>query len=99
MSITKLPEKWRRYENAYAIAEAAYLVLANELEDALPVWTRITDDPDTWPKTERGLFFMLAGLEDDGEKVWQVITDFLDNDYDGCTHWRPLCDIDYPPDS
>ena len=108
--ITKLADKWRDYRCGYTDKElteygkarvGVFDELANQLTAALPVWTRITDDEDTWPEMPNARFFMLAGKEHDDKRVWQVITDAIYdgyNEYDGATHWRPLCDIDYPPE-
>jgi len=101
--ITKLPDQWR--EDAVEASEKDMIasglvvasVLATELEAALPVWTKITDDPDTWPKVDsvsmmhsrtKGTIIKENGVE---------IYDFFMLEYGDITHWRPLTDLDYPP--
>lgn len=98
--VTKLADDWRKKagEAHHAGMIAPPLLIANtcarELEAALPKWTEITDDPDTWP--------------DDGQKVLAlefghrntVVKRFMKKH--GRLYlkdwWRPLCDLDYPPE-
>ena len=45
MSLIKLIEKWRKAGYGSEIKT----ICANELERAMPEWTTITDNPDSWP--------------------------------------------------
>jgi len=99
IEITKLADKWRNYnyiEDAPVCGDCA-IELADELEAALPKWTKITDDK-SWP--------------DDGEYLWCYGSDsggYIHATYEICMmrvigdmvsdlYWRPLCDLDYPPE-
>ena len=104
--IAKLADRWNLWaieaENA-TNKETGDLMraCAKELRDALPVWTKITEDESTWPD---GLAFFVFTNGDAPE-----ILDFsVDDDWDipnGDTFniigssWRPLCDLDSPGDS
>lgn len=91
-----LPNKWRMEDPDQHLAPMG--VCADELEAALPVWTKITDDPDTWP--EDGMYLWVYG---DLNGAWihatydvammRTIADMVQH-----TCWRPLCSIDYPPE-
>jgi len=95
--ITKLPDRWRSKQDVYpSIAREDCLV---DLHNALPVWTRITDDPDTWP--EDGTYLWCYGSIGSDTLIhatydvsmMRVIADMVER-----TCWRPLCSIDYPPE-
>ena len=96
-AITKLPDEWRG-NNYKDWPREPELCCADQLEAALPTWTKITDSPDTWP--------------DDGTYLWAYgsnTCDYLHATYDVCmmrvvadmvkhVYWRSLCDLDYPPE-
>ena len=95
--ITKLPDKWRKNavdgSEVKVISNEIYVtnILANELEAALPVWTKITDNPNSWPEVEAEV-----ALEDIGWIVWPDLYGTYKVYH--TLHWRPLCDLDYPPE-
>jgi len=72
-----------------------------DLEAVMPVWTKITDDPDTWPEDGNYLWayrsvgvgggWLHATFE---VSMMRVIADMAVD-----TRWRPLTDIDYPPET
>ncbi len=94
-NITKLPDKWRKQSKTKSDVLDNISWCADELEAALPKWTKITDDPKTWPeKLDRVVFsfsseshcwiaFMQRNPAEDG-----LLT----------CYWRPLCSVDYPPE-
>ncbi|MBU8921805.1 MAG: hypothetical protein KOO63_08295 [Bacteroidales bacterium] len=95
--IMKLPSKWREGATVCYDANAKFVHerLAGELESALPVWTKITDDPDTWPEQSEDILLSSGvGFLEAGE--WGVTIDEGMQKYIG-RYWRPLCDLDYPP--
>ena len=70
---------------------------ADRLEEAaaLPKWTRITDDMSKLPNE------FIAYFEDGKVDMYQLKPGHrLDYSliHAGMTHWRPLCDLDYPPE-
>ena len=98
--ITKLADKWRKEaknhieeDEANRMYSAALNQAATDLWADLPTWTRITDDPDTWPEMAQ-------------EVIWTGkltsrpnISTFFGFDADWYRiYWRPLCDLDYPPE-
>ena len=97
--ITKLPDKWRQKRRSeldatnfdlYELADCA-----DELEQALPKWTRITEEPDTWPEDETTVFLSYIANGKRSFEMWGFKDSdnlMLMGDY-----WRPLCDLDYPP--
>ena len=104
MSIKSLPDKWRKGkmyvepDDSISRYPAFAKECADDLEAALPVWTKIEwigdyVDPETLPPED---MTVLWGNVDDGynnlSELWQLppkrITDY--------THWRPLCDLDTP---
>ena len=95
--ITKLPDKWRK-RGRKNMAKIHY-EYAEELESAMPTWTKITDDPDTWPEDRERV---LATRKDVQFDVWHEPAHFIFRAefYRGAvgTYWRPLCDLDYPPE-
>ena len=46
MSLIKLIEQWRKPGYGSEIKT----ICANQLERAMPAWTTITDNPDSWPE-------------------------------------------------
>ena len=112
--ITKLPDKW--CEPAPFMDGAGALSLgynkgrrdcAMDIISALPKWTKISDDPDTWPPIMnenlpiKGMF--VAQPESTAEHEYiPTFTWFDEDDMIGAgdwigTWWRPLCDLDCPP--
>lgn len=102
MDITKLGDYWRGEESRL---EKMFFSLggdtcADELEDALPKWTEITDNPDTWPAIQ--VLVLVASLDKSvNQDVLifrnQMVRSMFFKDYENYTHWRPLCSIDHPP--
>ena len=94
-NITKLADKWRN--SLVSDLDTRYWeannTRANELEAALPVWTRITEDEATWPP-HRGVFYMVYDETGDGDLFTAHGRSILPGEY-----WRPLCDLDYPPET
>ena len=93
--IVDLPEVWREAGSLDCWADDC----ANELEAILPKWTRITEDEDTWPE---GLSF-IAGKKMSGEWDYSIRNPSGETFHHVAKHclevyWRPLCDLDYPPE-
>ena len=99
--ITKLADDWRKKagEAHHAGMIAPPLLIANtcarELEAALPKWTEITDDPDTWPDRLKRVVFSFSS-----ESHCWIAFMHKNPMEDGLVtcYWRPLCDLDYPPE-
>ena len=51
MDITKLPDHWRN-DIGFLTHRNPAMICANQLENNLPVWTRITEDESTWPEKD-----------------------------------------------
>ena len=100
--INKLPDEWREtevgeidfYESNYPAGQSQALHdCADELQAALPKWTKITDDPDTWPVGDEYMTY-------NGDNVvhcqvpWESHPLF---GYSVLFWWRPLCSLDFPP--
>lgn len=66
-------------------------VAADQLAQTIPVWTRITEDESTWPALWEDVVWY--NDKDDDHEITH-----MNFDVDEMTHWRPLCDIDYPPE-
>ena len=72
---------------------------AHQLANALPIWTEIEwigkyVDPSTLPPEDMTCMWVEkeTGFNDVSE-MWQLAN------RTNYTHWRPLCDLDYPPES
>jgi len=69
---------------------------AKDLEAALPVWTRITEDESTWPEDGQNILYKTKRF------IPPVGTTYRSNGKGMTPHyivaWRPLCDLDTPPD-
>ena len=92
--ITKLPDKWRGNAGFMPVQGAIYKC-ADALEAALPKWTKIIDDMSKLPNE------FIAYFEDGKVDMYQLKPGHrLDYSliHAGMTHWRPLCDLDYPPE-
>jgi len=118
MDITKLADMWRNDEAGFRVVTHDKnlschngLTCANELESALPKWTRITDDPATWPELDGeptveiiyrspdrfGRPGKLEGFEwDQGDTVALMEGDKLK--FKG-GWYRYTTDLDYPPET
>ena len=107
IDITKLPDRWRdgkptRYverDNSVSFdPKRTSDVCADELEAALPKWTKITDEDITEDPIilygERGSISYTS--ESDLFSGAPLSGPWLR--HCGYTHWRPLCDLDYPPE-
>jgi len=93
--ITKLADKFKTMScdgDSYDVG----LECAELLEAALPTWTLITDNPDTWPDGPAIVACKgcpeLLDFTDDG---W-LIAEHYPFGIIGLS-WRPLCSLDYPP--
>ena len=60
--------------------------------DALPKWTKITDDPETWPE-DNDEILVICPIIGESFMTWHPVIARLH----GGAWWRPLCSIDYPP--
>jgi len=115
IDINKLPDEWRdeskdavKQDELNRMYSAALNQAATELRSALPKWTRITDDPSTFPAPNKPI--MTTSVLCDGEwseqhiftpisTHWMYDIDHVARDRLIGTYWRPLCSIDYPPES
>jgi len=111
----ELPDKWddrasrridgwqeggkttRGYNLGYAHAENR---CADELDDELPQWTKITEDESTWPKNGDSVLF----IDKEFDTLMRVLNPIKDDTVFKTDHsnwlnlwWRPLCDLDTPP--
>ena len=104
MSIRGLVDKWLKLSDLAVDEKLArsHKTRALELQDELPVWTEITDDPDTWPTTaervmsyydrndtyvsDHSPFIQLYQIGAHNWNYWHSIG----------LWWRPLCDLDMP---
>ena len=100
--ITKLPNDWRsiipkEHDGGDLVWTAAVITgmehAADQLEVALPTWTKITDQEDTWPPIDSEV--MYASWYD-GWNIANGWVEFTSLDDMG-DYWRPLCDLDCPP--
>ena len=95
--ITKLPDEWIAQYGGFPDLHTREC--AEELEQALPVWTRITEDESTWPE---GLV-IVSSKNMDGEMDAYIGKPCDDYSYVAklsmTVHWRPLCSIDTPPET
>lgn len=95
--IMKLAENWRDdavEASEVGLIESGYhvaMVCATSLENALPKWTRITDDEKSRPP--RFEPYLFANDDMPRPKVSGANTTLWVGDW-----WRPLCDLDYPPE-
>jgi len=107
--LTKLADEWRELKDKVLTPRNIIINrMSDQLEAALPKWVKITDDPDTLPPPNKRI--MTTSLLCDGEwseqhifepipTHWIYDVDHIARDYLIGTHWRPLCSIDYPPDT
>ena len=79
-------------------------VAVAQLSAALPKWKLITEDKDTWPEADNSKV-LVAGKMVSGEWDYFVyntsnMRDILEDHpgYFPGVSWRPLCDLDYPPE-
>ena len=103
--ITKLPDKWR--EDAVEASEQGLLdsglcianTCATMLDESLPPWTEITDDPDTWPVYGTEIVVRWKDHVTKGAYFGKgrICYEYLANENITTeAWWRPLCDLDYP---
>lgn len=95
--ITTLPKKWES-EDFHDIS-LPQLVCAEDLREALPDWTRITEDPETWP--ELGVQHLVICKRNSGgwehsRRNIRVLLARLKYGYIAELWYRPLCDLDFP---
>ena len=93
MSIKSLMDDWR--ENWLDVNGAS---CADELEAAMPVWTKITNDPDTWPKYGLEVMFYGNPMGEPKRYLGYFAADDQTFSYLKGAYWRPLCDLDHPPE-
>ena len=103
--IRELIEKWRENEvyihasenaDIYLGGKHARNICADELQAALPTWTRITDDESTWPeKGQDVLIYLGSGFLEKGG--WGVSPNNMQHYIDRGYYWRSTCDLDTPP--
>ena len=94
--ITKLADRWRKWHYKKTFGNGAPMEkCADELTAALPDWTRITDDKSTWPERCFRVMFSFGT----GGHSWITFMQKTPQE-DGLltAYWRPLCDLDYPPE-
>ena len=98
MDITKLPDEWRNVGSLEIWADDC----ANELEAALPKWTRITDDLASMPKESEHEYAIFYNTENGIGHTYLYKTTNSIAMHSGwktfASHWRPLCDLDRPPE-
>ena len=96
--ITKLPDEWRdRCPKGSGWFKFVH-ECADQLEAALPKWTRVTDDPDTWPENNNSTI-LVAEFITIGRQIytWESCN-LRGNNNLFPIYWRPLCDLDHPPE-
>ena len=105
--ITKLPDKW--CEPAPFMDGAGALSLgynkgrrdcAMDIISALPKWTKLTDDPETWPDDDAQVLVSEEPLKDsaimpESMSGWMAVDGYQT---EWVAWWRPLCDLDRPPE-
>ena len=72
--------------------------IADDLEAALPIWTEITEDSETVPDPEQDILFQSAS---GGLFTATMPPRIIGYEFDRLKKgvwWRPLCDLDYPPE-
>ena len=99
--ITKLPDEWNNIADCPRTtldAAATFIDCADKLEAALPKWTRVTDDPDTWPENNNSTI-LVAEFITIGRQIytWESCN-LRGNNNLFPIYWRPLCDLDHPPE-
>ncbi len=107
-NITLLPAKWRMQVNFTkepALINFELKDAAAELQAALPVWTKITDEPESRPAMGQE-YLMIDVLQSkpfgswfdkwDGNFPLQATIEEYQRG--SVFWWRPLCDLDYPPE-
>ena len=96
----ELIKKWRKRgkKNAARI----HYKYADELRAALPVWTKITDDLGSMPKEATHEYAVFYNFENGRGRLYVYKTSHALAMYSGwktfASHWRPITDIDYPPE-
>ena len=93
MSIRGLPDKWLIGRHMTSLEHI------EELEAALPKWTKMTDDPNTWPPCFIDVLVQYKHFvgSNTSVKSYNFPGALGIKDYMG-DWWRPLCDLDYPPE-
>ena len=99
MSIRGLIDEWSAaaafdFTEGNDVSGIAYTDCAKKLEAALPTWTKITEGK---PDPERWIIYrcrLADGWTELIQTKWHKDSFArMDNVY-----WRPLCDLDYPPE-
>ncbi|MBT8449129.1 MAG: hypothetical protein KJO69_05540 [Gammaproteobacteria bacterium] len=97
--ITELTSKWRdrdvenpRKPLIGVGCSIGLKAAAAELEAALPKWTRITEDQSTWPENGALIVYTTKGFPH------SLVCTFTGGSVGYMTAWRPLCDLDFPPE-
>ena len=99
MDITRLPDKWR--EEIQAVPGHYYEGLdyaANQLEATLPKWTKMTDDPATWPEDWQHVLIFYPEKEFPDHKKYYIGEFVRQAGGHIGSYWRPLCSLDAPPE-
>lgn len=94
VTIRSLPGEWRKVHCAVNKCSDSFYCCAFDLEAVLPVWTKISDDPETWPKKREYILGIDNTEEEKFPEPFWVEPDNRLPSY--VTHWRPLCDLDTP---
>lgn len=105
--LMKLPDDWREASKRLDLcidlclpdACVIYPQCADELEAALPVWTKITDSLDTLPGACDTDVLVAEYIQGEWHLYMWTGNDLLDTGagpFPIC--WRPLTGIDYPPE-
>ena len=82
--ITKLPDEWEKIEDT--TDGLCGFDCAQQLRKALPTWTKITDESDI---NLKGLYAYKTPRDE-----WSIATYY----FSAAKWYRPLCDLDYPPE-
>lgn len=100
ININELADFWEGYlktamRHNHTSYNEAYRECISDLKEALPVWTQITDDEETWPDEDQ----MVVIFHDLDPEIIEFGYTPCDNDRELLTGawWRPVCDLDYPP--
>ena len=91
--ITKLPDRWRDAAERVNLRGQIFDTCATELSAALPVWTKITDNPETWPPSDKRVFSFHERLSY-GPHTYHQTKVGPSFEF---THWRHMCSLDRPP--
>ena len=97
MDIPRLPDEWYNTPPAEAGIRPLHYC-ANQLEAALPKWTKITDDPATWPEDWQQVLIFYPEKEFPDHKKYYIGEFVRQAGGHIGSYWRPLCSLDTPPE-